>query len=185
MSDYPEDLRELVETFEGIYEERRGEAFPQEPRAQLDAAVRAVFESWDNRRARDYRRLHRIDHDLGTAVNVQQMVFGNKGDNSGTGVCFTRDPSTGERTLYGEFLVNAQGEDVVAGIRTPQQITLEASREWAKENGIPEALRAKEVPSLAEVMPDAAISASVSSIQRASSEIGTQASVPITARPGQ
>ena len=85
-----DDLRELVGTFKGIYEERKGEPFPQEPRAQLDAAVRAVFESWDNRRARDYRRLNRIPHDLGTAVNVQQMVFGNTGPRSGTGVAFTR-----------------------------------------------------------------------------------------------
>ena len=91
-----DDLRELVGTFKGIYEERKGEPFPQEPRAQLDAAVRAVFESWDNRRARDYRRLNRIPHDLGTAVNVQQMVFGNTGPRSGTGVAFTRSNVTGE-----------------------------------------------------------------------------------------
>jgi pyruvate,orthophosphate dikinase len=118
-----DDLRELVETFKGIYREHRGEDFPQEPRAQLDAAIRAVFESWDNRRARDYRRLNRIDHDLGTAVNVQQMVFGNTGENSGTGVAFTRSNVTGEKAEpFGDFLINAQGEDVVAGIRTPRPL---------------------------------------------------------------
>ena len=118
-----DDLRELVTTFTVIYEERKGEPFPQEPRAQLDAAVRAVFESWDNRRARDYRRLNRIPHDLGTAVNVQQMVFGNTGPRSGTGVAFTRSNVTGERgEPFGDFLINAQGEDVVAGIRTPRPL---------------------------------------------------------------
>ena len=100
-----------------------GEPFPQDPREQLDAAIRAVFESWDNRRARDYRRLNRIDHDLGTAVNVQQMVFGNTGPNSGTGVAFTRNNVTGEKAEpFGDFLINAQGEDVVAGIRTPRPL---------------------------------------------------------------
>jgi pyruvate,orthophosphate dikinase len=124
-----DDLRELVTTFKGIYEERKGEPFPQEPRAQLDAAVRAVFESWDNRRARDYRRLNRIPHDLGTAVNVQQMVFGNTGPRSGTGVAFTRSNVTGEKgEPFGDFLINAQGEDVVAGIRTPRPLA-ELARE--------------------------------------------------------
>ena len=118
-----DDLKGLVGTFEAIYREHRGEDFPQEPRAQLDAAIRAVFESWDNRRARDYRRLNRIDHDLGTAVNVQQMVFGNTGPNSGTGVAFTRSNVTGEKAEpFGDFLINAQGEDVVAGIRTPRPL---------------------------------------------------------------
>ena len=118
-----DDLRELVGTFKDIYREHRGEDFPQEPRAQLHAAVRAVFESWDNRRARDYRRLNRIDHDLGTAVNVQQMVFGNTGATSGTGVAFTRSNVTGEKgEPFGDFLINAQGEDVVAGIRTPRPL---------------------------------------------------------------
>ncbi len=117
------DLTSLVEIFKDIYREHRGEAFPQDPRAQLDAAIRAVFESWDNRRARDYRRLNRIDHDLGTAVNVQQMVFGNTGPNSGTGVAFTRNNVTGEKgEPFGDFLINAQGEDVVAGIRTPRPL---------------------------------------------------------------
>ncbi len=118
-----DDLRELVRTYKGIYREHRGEEFPQEPRAQLDAAIRAVFDSWDNKRARDYRRLNRIDHALGTAVNVQQMVFGNTGPNSGTGVAFTRSNVTGEKSEpFGDFLINAQGEDVVAGIRTPRPL---------------------------------------------------------------
>jgi pyruvate,orthophosphate dikinase len=117
-----DDLAALVETYKRIYREEAGNDFPQEPRDQLDRAVRAVFESWDNPRAQVYRRAHGIPEDLGTAVNVVQMVFGNKGDDSGTGVCFTRDPATGEAGLYGEFLANAQGEDVVAGIRTPEPV---------------------------------------------------------------
>jgi len=121
------DLGALVETFKEIYREETGSEFPVSARDQLLRAVRAVFKSWDNPRAQVYRRAHGIADDLGTAVNVVQMVFGNKGDRSGTGVAFTRDPSTGEAGLYGEFLANAQGEDVVAGIRTPQPI--EAMRE--------------------------------------------------------
>ncbi len=118
------DLEGLVETYRGIYREHKGDDFPQDPRAQLDGAVRAVFESWDNRRARDYRRLNRIPHDLGTAVNVQQMVFGNSGPQSATGVAFTRSNVTGDPSEpFGDFLVNAQGEDVVAGIRTPLPLT--------------------------------------------------------------
>jgi pyruvate,orthophosphate dikinase len=117
-----DDLRALVETFKGIYEQEAGSPFPQDAREQLGRAVRAVFDSWDTPRAQVYRRAHHIPDDLGTAVNVVQMVFGNKGERSGTGVAFTRDPSTGEAGLYGEFLANAQGEDVVAGIRTPQPI---------------------------------------------------------------
>jgi pyruvate,orthophosphate dikinase len=117
-----DDLRELVATFKGIYEEETGHAFPQDPRDQLRRAYRAVFESWNAPRAQVYRRANDIPDDLGTAVNVVQMVFGNRGESSGTGVCFTRDPATGERRLYGEFLLNAQGEDVVAGIRTPEPI---------------------------------------------------------------
>jgi len=117
-----DDLRELVETFRAIYREETGEGFASDARQQLLRAVRAVFESWDTPRAQVYRRAHEIPDDLGTAVNVVQMVFGNKGDRSGTGVAFTRDPSTGVSGLYGEFLANAQGEDVVAGIRTPQPI---------------------------------------------------------------
>jgi pyruvate,orthophosphate dikinase len=117
-----DDLRALVETYKGIYREETGSEFPSGARDQLLRAVRAVFASWDNPRAQVYRRAHNIADDLGTAVSVVQMVFGNKGDRSGTGVAFTRDPSTGETGLYGEFLANAQGEDVVAGIRTPQPI---------------------------------------------------------------
>src|SRR5436305_3730557 len=117
-----EDLEQLVGTFKEIYREETGVDFAGEARAQLMHAVRAVFESWDTPRAQVYRRANEIPDDLGTAVNVVQMVFGNKGDHSGTGVAFTRDPSTGESGLYGEFLANAQGEDVVAGIRTPQPI---------------------------------------------------------------
>ena len=116
------DLAELIGTYKQIYEEEVGSGFPQDAREQLRRAVRAVFESWDAPRAQVYRRTYGIADDLGTAVNVVQMVFGNKGDESGTGVAFTRDPSTGEPGLYGEFLANAQGEDVVAGIRTPQPL---------------------------------------------------------------
>ena len=116
------DLAELIETYKRIYAEATGEDFPQDAHTQLERAVRAVFDSWNSPRAQVYRRTYEIPDDLGTAVNVVQMVFGNKGDTSGTGVCFTRDPSTGESRLYGEFLQNAQGEDVVAGIRTPEPI---------------------------------------------------------------
>ena len=118
-----EDLAGLVETYKRIYESETGVPFPQEARGQLTRAVRAVFESWENPRAQVYRRAHHIPDDLGTAVNVVQMVFGNKGEQSGTGVSFTRDPSTGEAGLYGEFLADAQGEDVVAGIRTPEHVS--------------------------------------------------------------
>src|SRR6266508_634320 len=117
-----DDLNGLVGVFKSIYEEETGSPFPQDARDQLTRAVRGVFQSWDNPRAQVYRRAHAIPDDLGTAVNVMQMVFGNKGDTSATGVCFTRDPSTGEQGLYGEFLPNAQGEDVVAGIRTPLRV---------------------------------------------------------------
>jgi pyruvate,orthophosphate dikinase len=117
-----DDLRELVGTFSTIYEEETGSPFQQEPREQLRRSYRAVFDSWNAPRAQVYRRANDIPDDLGTAVNVVQMVFGNRGESSGTGVCFTRDPATGERRLYGEFLADAQGEDVVAGIRTPEPI---------------------------------------------------------------
>jgi pyruvate,orthophosphate dikinase len=117
-----EDLAALISTYKQIYSEETGEDFPQDAREQLTRAVRAVFESWDAPRAQVYRRTYDISDDLGTAVNVVQMVFGNKGDESGTGVAFTRDPSTGEPGLYGEFLANAQGEDVVAGTRTPEPL---------------------------------------------------------------
>jgi pyruvate, orthophosphate dikinase len=117
-----DDLAELIDTYRVIYREETGHDFPQDPREQLTRAVRAVFDSWDSPRAQVYRRTYDIPDDLGTAVNVVQMVFGNKGEESGTGVAFTRDPSTGEQGLYGEFLANAQGEDVVAGIRTPEPL---------------------------------------------------------------
>ncbi|HET9508705.1 MAG TPA: PEP/pyruvate-binding domain-containing protein, partial [Gaiellaceae bacterium] len=117
-----EDLAELIETYKRIYADETGSGFPQDARDQLERAVRAVFDSWNAPRAQVYRRTYEIPEDLGTAVNVVQMVFGNRGDTSGTGVCFTRDPSTGESGVYGEFLQNAQGEDVVAGIRTPEPI---------------------------------------------------------------
>ena len=118
-----DDLKEVVAKFKAIYLREKGEEFPQDPRTQLMEAIKAVFRSWDNPRAIYYRRMNDIPGDWGTAVNVQSMVFGNMGDDSGTGVAFTRSPSNGEKKLYGEFLMNAQGEDVVAGIRTPQPIS--------------------------------------------------------------
>lgn len=118
-----DDLRGLVDRFKEVSEEQLGSAWTTDPREQLHRAVEAVFRSWQNPRAEVYRRAHNISADLGTAVNVMQMVYGNRGDTSATGVCFTRDPSTGEKSLYGEFLVNAQGEDVVAGIRTPRPLS--------------------------------------------------------------
>ena len=117
-----EDLKALVEDYKAVYKDQIGKDFPQDPYEQLFEAVRAVFRSWNNPRANVYRTLHGIDHHLGTAVNVQTMAFGNTGDKSGTGVAFSRDPSTGDAGIYGEYLINAQGEDVVAGIRTPQKI---------------------------------------------------------------
>ncbi len=117
-----EDMKDVVVRFKEIYKEKKGVDFPQDPKEQLMEAIKAVFRSWDNPRAIYYRRMNDIPSDWGTAVNVQSMVFGNMGDTSGTGVAFTRDPSTGEKKLYGEYLINAQGEDVVAGIRTPQKI---------------------------------------------------------------
>ena len=116
------DLKDLVLIFKDYYKSKVGRDFPEEPKEQLMEAVKAVFRSWDNERANVYRRMNDIPHDWGTAVNVQTMVFGNIGNNSGTGVAFTRNPATGERNLFGEFLINAQGEDVVAGVRTPQSI---------------------------------------------------------------
>jgi pyruvate,orthophosphate dikinase len=118
-----EDLKKVVEEFKKVVQNEKGESFPQDPKKQLDMSINAVFNSWHNERATLYRRLNDIRGLLGTAVNVQSMVFGNKGESSATGVCFTRDPATGENAFYGEFLVNAQGEDVVAGIRTPNPIS--------------------------------------------------------------
>ncbi|HWR39728.1 MAG TPA: pyruvate, phosphate dikinase [Patescibacteria group bacterium] len=118
----PESLRVVIDKYKALVQKRTGQAFPEEPLVQLEMAIDAVFRSWNNDRAIIYRNLNKISHDLGTAVNVQSMVFGNMGNDSGTGVAFTRNPSTGENVLYGEFLTNAQGEDVVAGIRTPRPI---------------------------------------------------------------
>lgn len=118
-----DDLKEVIDIFKGIYKDAMGADFPQDPKTQLMEAVKAVFRSWDNERAIVYRRMNDIPGDWGTAVNVQAMVFGNMGETSGTGVAFTRNPSTGAKGIYGEYLINAQGEDVVAGVRTPQPIT--------------------------------------------------------------
>ena len=118
-----DDMKDLVRRFKAFYLEQKGEEFPQDPKVQLMEAVKAVFRSWDNPRANVYRRMNEIPYDWGTAVNVQQMVFGNSGDRSGTGVAFTRNPATGEKALFGEYLINAQGEDVVAGVRTPSPIS--------------------------------------------------------------
>ena len=118
-----DDLKTLVAQFKELYKKEKGEDFPSDPKVQLIEAVTAVFRSWDNPRANVYRRLNDIPSNWGTAVNVQQMVFGNKGETSGTGVAFSRNPSTGEKKIYAEYLMNAQGEDVVAGIRTPEDIS--------------------------------------------------------------
>ncbi len=118
-----DDMKDLVRRFKAFYKAQKGEDFPSDPKVQLMEAVKAVFRSWDNPRANVYRRMNEIPYDWGTAVNVQAMVFGNSGDHSGTGVAFTRNPATGEKALFGEYLINAQGEDVVAGIRTPQPIS--------------------------------------------------------------
>ena len=150
-----EDLKELVKEFKALILKRTGKPFPENPWDQLWGAVGAVFGSWMNQRAITYRKLYNIPAEWGTAVNVQAMVFGNLGDDCATGVAFTRDPANGNKKFYGEFLVNAQGEDVVAGIRDPQKVTLEASREVAKAKGQSEAERKKVAPSLEEVMPKA------------------------------
>ncbi|HBG0411684.1 TPA: pyruvate, phosphate dikinase, partial [Clostridioides difficile] len=118
-----DDLKEIVKEFKAIYKKEIKNDFPQDPKEQLMLAIEAVFRSWNNPRAIVYRKLNDIAHNLGTAVNIQSMVFGNMGETSGTGVAFTRNPATGENKLFGEFLMNAQGEDVVAGIRTPQNIS--------------------------------------------------------------
>ena len=118
-----DDMKNLVVLFKEFYKKEKGEDFPQDPKVQLMEAVKAVFRSWDNPRANVYRRMNEIPYDWGTAVNVQAMVFGNSGDSSGTGVAFTRNPATGEKALFGEYLINAQGEDVVAGVRTPSPIS--------------------------------------------------------------
>jgi len=148
------DLKEVIKRYKAVVKKATGKNFPENPMDQLWAGIDAVFGSWNNPRAIKYCQINDIRGLMGTAVNVQTMVFGNSGENSATGVAFTRDPSTGEnKYFYGEFLVNAQGEDVVAGIRTPQQITIAGSREWAKSQGIDEKTRKEQFPSLQEVMP--------------------------------
>ena len=150
-----DDLKELVKRFKAAVKEVTGQDFPTDPWEQLWGAVCAVFSSWMNERAILYRKLNNIPAEWGTAVNVQSMVFGNMGETSATGVAFTRDAATGENIFNGEYLVNAQGEDVVAGIRTPQEITIEGSRRWAELQGISESERSTKYPSLEEVMPAA------------------------------
>ena len=148
-----DDLKELVKRFKAAIKEKTGKDFPTDPWEQLWGSISAVFNSWMNNRARVYRRLNNIPAEWGTAVNVQAMVFGNMGNNSATGVAFTRDAATGEDIFNGEYLIDAQGEDVVAGIRTPQQITKEGAVRWAKLQGIGEEERVKDFPSLEEAMP--------------------------------
>ena len=149
-----EDLKLLVEKFKAAVKNQTGHDFPVDPWEQLWGAVMAVFDSWETPRAVYYRQLNQIPGDWGTAVNVQAMVYGNMGETSGTGVAFTRDAGTGEDLFNGEYLIDAQGEDVVAGVRTPQQITKEGSFRWAKLAKVSEEERAAVYPSLEEVMPD-------------------------------
>ncbi len=148
-----DDLKELVQQFKVAVKKQTGKDFPVDPWEQLWGSVCAVFDSWTNPRANYYRAMHQIPEEWGTAVNVQAMVFGNMGDNSGTGVAFTRDAATGENAFNGEYLINAQGEDVVAGVRTPQQITKAGSLQWAELAGVKEDDRAANYPSLEELMP--------------------------------
>ncbi len=148
-----EDLKNLVKLFKGAVKEFTGKDFPDSAWEQLWGGICAVFDSWMNERAILYRRMNQIPEEWGTAVNVQAMVYGNMGENSATGVAFSRDAATGENLFNGEYLINAQGEDVVAGIRTPQQITLEGSRRWAALQGISEDERKSKYPSLEEAMP--------------------------------
>ena len=149
-----DELKSLVVLFKDYIKERTGREFPSDPMEQLWGAICAVFDSWMNDRAILYRKMEGIPQEWGTAVTVMAMVFGNMGNTSATGVCFSRDAATGENRFNGEYLVNAQGEDVVAGIRTPQQITKEGSLRWAKQQGIDEATRASKYPSMEESMPD-------------------------------
>jgi len=149
-----EDLKEMVARFKKSVKENTGKEFPNDPWEQLWGSVMAVFDSWNNHRAVYYRNMNRIPHEWGTAINVQAMVFGNMGENSATGVAFTRDAGTGENIFNGEYLINAQGEDVVAGVRTPQEITLKGSKRWAKLAGVSEEDRKAKFPSLEETMPE-------------------------------
>ncbi len=151
-----DDLKELVVRFKAAVKENTGKDFPTSAWDQLWGAIYAVFDSWNNDRAILYRRMNQIPEEYGTAVNVQAMVYGNMGNTSATGVAFSRDAATGENLFNGEYLINAQGEDVVAGVRTPQQIMTEGSRRWAKLQGISEAERASKYPSLEESMPECA-----------------------------
>ncbi len=148
-----EELKQVVEKFKVVVSKNAGKNFPTDPWEQLWGAVCAVFDSWNTERAILYRRMEQIPGEWGTAVNVQAMVYGNMGDNSATGVAFSRDASTGENIFNGEYLINAQGEDVVAGVRTPQEITIEGSKRWAKRAGISEDERLNKYPSLEESMP--------------------------------
>ena len=149
-----DDLKKLVSLFKEAIEKQTGKAFPTDPKEQLWGAICAVFDSWMNERAILYRKMEGIPAEWGTAVTVMAMVFGNMGNTSATGVCFSRDAATGEDIFNGEWLVNAQGEDVVAGIRTPQQITIEGSRRWAELQGISEEERKAKYPSMEEAMPE-------------------------------
>ncbi len=149
-----DELKQLVTLFKKAIKEQTGADFPENPVDQLWGAICAVFDSWMNERAILYRKMEGIPQEWGTAVTVMAMVFGNMGSTSATGVCFSRDAATGENVFNGEYLVNAQGEDVVAGIRTPQQITREGSVRWAKQQGISEEIRATKFPSMEEAMPE-------------------------------
>ncbi|MBQ3151907.1 MAG: pyruvate, phosphate dikinase, partial [Bacteroidaceae bacterium] len=149
-----EDLKELVKKFKAAVKEQTGKDFPTDAYEQLWGAICAVFDSWMNERAILYRKMEGIPAEWGTAVNVQAMVFGNMGDTSATGVCFSRDAGNGEDLFNGEYLINAQGEDVVAGIRTPQQITKIGSQRWAERAGISEEERVAKYPSMEEAMPE-------------------------------
>ena len=149
-----DELKQLVTLFKKAIKEQTGDDFPENPVDQLWGAICAVFDSWMNERAILYRKMEGIPQEWGTAVTVMAMVFGNMGNTSATGVCFSRDAATGENVFNGEYLVNAQGEDVVAGIRTPQQITREGSVRWAKQQGISEEIRATKFPSMEEAMPE-------------------------------
>ena len=148
-----DDLKKLVKLFKAAVKERTGHDFPTNAMDQLWGAICAVFGSWNNERAILYRKMEGIPDEWGTAVSVMAMVFGNMGDTSATGVCFSRDAATGENLFNGEYLVNAQGEDVVAGIRTPQQITIEGSKRWAALAGVSEEERKAKYPSMEEAMP--------------------------------
>ena len=149
-----DELKQLVAEFKKAIKENTGVDFPDNPMEQLWGAICAVFDSWMNERAILYRKMEGIPAEWGTAVSVMAMVFGNMGDSSATGVCFSRDAATGENVFSGEWLVNAQGEDVVAGIRTPQQITKAGSQKWAEMQGVSEEERKEKYPSMEEAMPE-------------------------------